>query len=197
LCPIGLLPKAQRGHEKEKFMYAQPKRMLTARLPRTALAALGIMAGVAVSTSAGVAATAAHDKSAHHVHDSARAVAARHMTVNDRASLHMTHRHALTIDEEGRLSGNLSGPLTLHLTTVSTYRVSVEFVAYPSGGSFSGQGLTHFHVLGSTGYFVGTLTINHGTGRYAHARATGLQVNGSMERHSFRITAQVGGPMQW
>lgn len=165
--------------------------------PRALVAAmfLLILAGIILGRP-GSDAASAPDRASHRAIVSP-AIAARVTTLSERASTHFVHGHGLRIDEQGEISGTLNGPVTLHLITVSTYRVSVEFVAYPRGGSISGQGLTHFHVSGSTGYFTGTLAITHGSGRYAHARASALAVNGTMNRHSFKISVSVGGQMQW
>jgi hypothetical protein len=157
--------------------------------------ALCVIASAILGTGRSQAANARD--SANHQPAVSPAIATRVTTVRDRATTHFVHGHGLRIEEQGQISGTLSGPLTLHLTTVSTYRVSVEFVAYLQGGSISGQGLTHFHVSGSTGYFTGTLAITHGSGRYAHARASALAVNGTMDRHSFKISVSVVGQMQW
>ncbi len=165
-----------------------------ARAPVAAMS-LWIVAGMTLGVTGSGAASAPGRASRHAI--VAPAIAARVTTLSERATTHYVHGHGLKIDEQGEIAGTLTGPLTLHLTTVSTYRVSVEFVAYLRGGSISGQGLTHFHVSGPTGYFTGALAITRGSGRYAHARASSLAVNGKMDRHSFRISVSVGGQMQW
>ena len=54
------------------------------------------------------------------------------------------------------------------MTAVSSSRVSAEVNIYSRGGSISGTGRASFHQLGSTASFSGSMSIDRGSGSYAH-----------------------------
>jgi hypothetical protein len=122
------------------------------------------------------------------------AVAARELTVRETANLHLVSHHRETIVEEGRGTGTLNGNLVVHLTLAYT-QASVTFTAYPPGGTISGRGEGSTNGEGNTAHFTGTATIIGGTGKYAHASASDVRIQGTLQRRTFaffiRVTAKL------
>jgi hypothetical protein len=122
-----------------------------------------------------------------------RALAARTISLNESARLHLTSRHGFTLDEQGTASGSVAGPMYVHLTIVSTSRVVAEVNFYPRGGSISGAATASYRRGSSTASFAGTLSIARGTGSYAHAHGAGLSFSGTIRRTDEAIAVQVRG----
>ncbi len=165
---------------------------LELRGPRLATQALPVWLAVAVFWPAGVAVSLAHAAS---VRDAPPAVAARTITLNERANLHLAKSNGVDkLYEQGQGYGTFNCPVQLNLT-ISSRQVSVAatFTAYPAGGSISGVSAAHYRIVGTTSYFTGILTVTRGTGRYAHASATALQLSGQMNRTSYEARLQVTG----
>jgi hypothetical protein len=121
------------------------------------------------------------------------AFAARAISLNESARLHLTSRHGFTLDEQGSASGSVSGPMYVHLTIVSTTRVVAEVNFYPRGGSISGKATASYKRGSSTASFSGTLSIARGTGSYAHVHGSGLSFSGTIRRSDEAIAVQVHG----
>jgi hypothetical protein len=121
------------------------------------------------------------------------ALAARAISLNESARLHLTSRHGFTLDEQGSASGSVSGPMYVHLTIVSTARVAAEVNFYPRGGSISGKATASYKRGSSTASFNGTLSIARGTGSYAHVHGSGLGFSGTIRRSDEAIAVQVHG----
>jgi len=121
------------------------------------------------------------------------ALAARAISLNESARLHLTSRHGFTLNEQGSASGSVSGTMYVHLTIVSTERVVAEVNFYPRGGSISGQATASYRRGSSTASFAGTLSIDRGTGSYAHAHGSGLSFSGTIRRSDEAIAVQVHG----
>ena len=123
----------------------------------------------------------------------ARARSARTITLNENARLHLTSRHGFTLNERGTVSGTVTGTIYVHLTIVSTSRVTAEVNIYPSGGSITGQASASYHRGSSTASFAGTLSIARGTGDYANAHGSGLSFSGTIQRSNEAIAVSVRG----
>jgi hypothetical protein len=121
------------------------------------------------------------------------ALAARAISLNESARLHLTSRHGFTLDEQGSASGSVSGPMYVHLTIVSTARVVAEVNFYPRGGSISGKATASYKRGSSTASFAGTLSIVRGTGSYAHVHGSGLSFSGTIRRSDEAIAVNVHG----
>jgi hypothetical protein len=121
------------------------------------------------------------------------ALAARTISLNESARLHLTSRHGFTLDEQGSATGSVSGPMYVHLTIVSTTRVVAEVNFYPRGGSISGNATASYKRGSSTASFSGTLAIARGTGSYAHVHGSGLSFSGTIRRSDEAIAVQVHG----
>ncbi len=87
----------------------------------------------------------------------------------------------------------ISGTIYVHLTIVSTDRVSAEVSIYPSGSSISGVASASYRKGGTSGSFTGSLSISRGSGRYQNAHGSGLGFNGTIQRSNDAITVHVSG----
>jgi hypothetical protein len=65
---------------------------------------------------------------------------------------------------------------------------------YSRGGSISGTGGASFRRMGSTASFSGSMSINRGSGSYAHVHGQGLSFSGTIaESNHDAITVHVSG----
>ncbi len=153
--------------------------------PRAALAATVVSCGVAAaaaSLGSGIAPAAA-----------ARALQARSFSLKETGNLHMTSKHEFTLNERGAASGTITGVIYVHLTVVSTSRVTAEVNIYPRGGSITGYGTASYHRGSETATFSGSASISRGTGQYAHAHGSGLSFSGTIARSDDAITVHMNG----
>ncbi|HEY7934393.1 MAG TPA: autotransporter [Solirubrobacteraceae bacterium] len=118
---------------------------------------------------------------------------ARTFSLRENGSLHMTSKHNFTLNEQGSASGTITGTIYVHLSIVSTSRVSAEVNIYPRGGSISGNGTANYHRGSKTATFSGSASITRGTGTYAHARGSGLSFSGTITRSNDAITVHMSG----
>lgn len=123
------------------------------------------------------------------------AVAARTISLNETGQLHRTSHSGLKLNEQGSASGTIKGTIYIHLDVVSPSRVTAEISIYPNGGSLTGSGSASYHVNGGTASFSGTMSIERGTGTYAHAHGSGLSFSGTIQRLSGAVTVHVSGQM--
>jgi hypothetical protein len=114
--------------------------------------------------------------------------------LSETGRLHLTSKHNFTLNEKGSATGTATGAIYVRLTAVSTSRVTAQINIYPRGGSISGHGAGSFRRLGATAEFSGTMSIDRGTGSFAHIRGTGLSFSGTIaESHGDAITVHVSG----
>ena len=119
--------------------------------------------------------------------------AARTISLSESGRLHLTSHHGFTLNEQGTASGTMSGTIYIHLTISSTNHVSAEVNIYPSGGSLTGSASAAYRVQGSTASFNGTMNITRGSGRYSHARGSGLSFTGTIQRSNDAVNVRVSG----
>jgi hypothetical protein len=120
--------------------------------------------------------------------------AARAIALNESGRLHLISKHGFTLDEQGVASGTASGTIDVRLTAVSTSRVTAELNIYPRGGSISGDGAGSYHRTGATAGFSGSMSIDRGTGSYAHVHGKGLSFSGTIQESNHdAITVHVSG----
>jgi hypothetical protein len=119
--------------------------------------------------------------------------AARTFSLNDSGRLSLTGKHGFTLDELGTASGTITGKIYVHLTIVSTNRVSAEVNIYPRDGSISGQGTASYQRGNTTADFSGSMSIDRGTGGYAHAHGQDLSFSGTIARSNDAVTVRVSG----
>jgi hypothetical protein len=150
------------------------------------LGALAFSLGVSIAALAlGAASVAA---------SSSRATATRSLSLAETGHLHETSKHNFTLNEEGSATGTATGRIYVHLTTVSSTRVTAEVNIYPQGGSISTRGSGSFRRSGTTASFSGSMSIVGGTGSYAHIRGSNLSFSGTIqESANDPITVHVNG----
>jgi hypothetical protein len=120
-------------------------------------------------------------------------LAAKTFSLNENGDLHLTGKQGFTLNEDGPASGTVSGTLYVHLKIVSSTRVTAEISLYPHGGSITCSGRASYKREGSIAKFSGGLEIDRGTGSYAHARGSGLNFSGTIQRSNDAIAVHVGG----
>jgi hypothetical protein len=119
---------------------------------------------------------------------------ARAISLNVIGRLHLKSKHGFTLNEQGSVSGTITGTIYVHLTAVSTSRVTAEVNIYPSGGSLSATGSANYHRGATTATFSGSMSISRGTGRYSHVRSSNLSFSGTIyESMNDAITVRVTG----
>lgn len=122
------------------------------------------------------------------------AYAAKTISLSETGHLHLTSKHNFTLNEQGTASGTASGTIYVHLTAVSNTRVNVEVNIYPKGGSITGSGAAGYRKTSGAADFSGSMTIDRGTGTYAHIHGTGLSFSGTVaESKKDAITVHVSG----
>ncbi len=120
---------------------------------------------------------------------------ARTLNVTDEAHLHLTTTAGELLEEEGQATGALPGKIRARFEVGAT--VSGSYTFYPrGGGSITGKGSAHLHSTGLYASFGGTLTISHGTGRYAHVHGSG-GLYGVVNRHTDALTVQTTGKLSY
>lgn len=119
---------------------------------------------------------------------------ARTTSLNETGHLRLTSKHNFTLNERGSASGTIAGTIYVHLTAVSSTRVTVQVNIYPPGGSISGSGTGSYRRRGTTAEFAGSMSFSHGTGRYAGVHGSGLSFSGTIEEANHdAITVHVSG----
>ena len=151
------------------------------RLSRVAMAALATVIAIALAASSVARGATAH--------------AARTFSLSETGRLHLTSHHGFTLNEQGSASGTVSGTIYIHLHVVSTNHVTAEVNIYPRGGSLTGYASASYHPSGGVATFNGTMSIARGTGRYSHARGSGLSFTGTIQRSNDAVTVHVNGRM--
>jgi hypothetical protein len=123
-----------------------------------------------------------------------RAHGARTISLNETGHLHLTSKHGFTLNEQGSATGTVVGTIYVHLTAVSNTRVTAEVNIYAHGASFSGNGNAGYHRASTTASFSGSMSINRGTGSYAHVHGSGLSFSGTIAESAHdAITVHVSG----
>jgi len=137
---------------------------------------------------AGVAHTApAHTAPAH---------TARTLNIADTAHLHFVRETAGSVlIDEGKATGGLPGVVKVGFEVGATVKAS--FTLSSRHGALIGSGFAKPHSSGGEySSFAGTLTITHGTGRYAHAHGRG-GFYGTINRGNDAITVQTTGALAY
>jgi hypothetical protein len=122
------------------------------------------------------------------------ATAAGTISLRETGHLHLTSKHNFTLNEQGSASGTVRGTIFVHLTAVSSSRVTVEVNIYARASSISGHGTGSYRRVGTAASFSGSMTIGRGTGSFAHVHGTGLSFSGTIqESGNDPITVYVSG----
>ncbi|HWY89202.1 MAG TPA: hypothetical protein VNY31_00885 [Solirubrobacteraceae bacterium] len=123
----------------------------------------------------------------------AAARVARVISLNENGNLHLTSKNGFTLNEQGLASGTVRGTIYVHLSIVSSSRVTAELNIYPHGGSLTAHGIASYRKQSTLARFSGTMSIERGTGSYAHARGSGLSFSGTIQRSNDAVTVHVAG----
>jgi hypothetical protein len=113
--------------------------------------------------------------------------------LNENANLHLTSKHGFTLNEQGRATGTVKGTIYVHLTIVSSSRVTAEMNIYPSNGSITAKGSAAYHRGHSSASFSGLLSVVRGTGAYSRAHGSGLSQSGTIQRSNDAVSVHVSG----
>jgi hypothetical protein len=120
---------------------------------------------------------------------------ARTLTSGEQAHLHVVASGSAQIAEEGTATGALPGKIRAYITVGPT--ITASFTLYPNGGgSISGKGWGTPKGRAEEPSFAGTMTIVHGTGRYARARGHG-GFYGVLKRSNDALTVQTTGTISY
>jgi hypothetical protein len=123
--------------------------------------------------------------------------AAHTMDVKDEGHLHLVSSSGSNLIEEGPISGTIPGRVRVSFNVGPT--VYASFTIYVQGGSsISGRGHGALHSTSAYSTFGGSLSVTHGTGRYAHASGTG-DLYGAINRKSssYPMTVQTVGELHY
>lgn len=119
---------------------------------------------------------------------------ARTVSLNETGHLHLTSKHNFTLNEQGSTSGTVTGAIYVHLTAVSSSRVTAEVNIYAHDGSISGRGEAKYRRGATSASFSGSISIAHGTGSYANVHGSGLSFSGTIaESKNDAIVVHVSG----
>ncbi len=126
-----------------------------------------------------------------------RARTAKVLPINDTGHLHLANPNSAsnTLIEVGPAGGTLPGSVRASLA-IGTSTVHVGFTIQLHGGAVVGHGTARFNPgKGEYASFGGSITVDRGSGHYAHAAGSG-QVYGSINRNTDNATVQVIGHLR-
>lgn len=124
---------------------------------------------------------------------SVTAAQARTVTVSSSGILKFTQTHGSLIEADGSISGTLAGSLSVHISFNSNSRMTATFSGSLHGGELSGRASGEYYPSGSTTIYNGSATVSNGNGSYAHARAVGIYVSGTVNRSRRIVTIRLSG----
>jgi hypothetical protein len=120
--------------------------------------------------------------------------AGRILKATDTAHLHYISASGSILNEQGKATGTLPGSMRVRLDIGTTF--TGTFKIYASGGSIEGRGSATPHGSGIYESFAGTLTVTHGTGRYAHAHGRG-GLYGTFNRNTYALVVKTTGSLTY
>lgn len=119
------------------------------------------------------------------------------LKVRDEGRLHFVSSSGSQLIDEGPAFGTLRGRVQLHFTYDGSPSVSARFTIFGAGWSIRARGQGRLsNPTSPTPSFRGSLTISGGSGRYAHARATG-ELFGVFNRRTYGLTVQAIGKLTY
>jgi hypothetical protein len=124
---------------------------------------------------------------------SAIAAQARTVTVSSSGTLKFTKTHGSLIEADGSISGTLAGSLSVHISFNPNSRMTATFSGSFHGGKLSGRASGEYYPSGSATIYAGSAGVSSGTGAYAHARAVGVHVSGTVNRSRRIVTIRLAG----
>jgi hypothetical protein len=121
--------------------------------------------------------------------------AAHVLNVKDEGHLHLVGESGSLLIEEGPTTGTLPGTVKVRFDVGAV--ISASFTIYPrEGGSITGHGSGTLHSTGTYATFGGTLSVSHGSGRFARAHGTG-GLYGAIDRRTYALTVQTIGKLYY
>jgi hypothetical protein len=130
--------------------------------------------------------------------DRPRAHAGSTLNVTDTAHLHFLRESGSQLIDEGAATGTLPGTVRVSFDVGAT--MTAAFTIYTHGGSLVGHGSGVLHKSKSQSdvyvSFGGSMTVSHGTGRYAHAHGQG-GFYGVIDRNNYAVTIQTTGSLSY
>jgi hypothetical protein len=121
--------------------------------------------------------------------------AARVLSINDTGHLNLLHASGAVLLEQGPSSGTLPGTVKVHMVVAADVQATFTITS-SAGGSIEGHGVATLHSSGRYSSFAGTLSVSHGTGRFAHAHGTG-RLYGVINRRTDALTVQTIGNLNY
>lgn len=124
-----------------------------------------------------------------------RARAAGSVNLVESGRLKLVNEEGSTIYEQGRVTGTYAGSVSASFV-IRAHAVTVSVTFRPSGGSIAGLAHASYTVDKNLGSFDGTLTIEHGTGKFAHISAVGgsdPKFSGVINRGNLQTEVKVSG----
>jgi hypothetical protein len=125
----------------------------------------------------------------------APARAAHVVNAKDEGHLHLVSESGSNLVEEGTVTGTIPGRVKVNFNIGPTVRASFTIYAR-GGGTISGRGQGTLRSTGLYSTFGGSLSVVHGTGRYAHAHGTG-GLYGAINRKTYALTVQTVGKLYY
>lgn len=122
------------------------------------------------------------------------ALAARTVTVDDNGHLRLLKSYGSVLIEQGAVGGTLPGQTKVRMVVGST--VTATFSIATRYGNIYGSGRATLHSSNRYASFGGSLSVSHGSGRYAHAHGSG-KLYGVIERRSDALTVQTEGRLAY
>lgn len=127
----------------------------------------------------------------------ARADAAGVLNVRDEGHLHFVHASGSTILDEGYVSGTFPGTARARFVYDGEPRVSAQITISGHGGAVSARGAgTLNSPTNPSPSFHGHMTIEGGSGRYAHIHGGG-ELYGVYNRRSYALIVQAIGRLSY
>jgi hypothetical protein len=121
--------------------------------------------------------------------------AARVLNIDDTGKLRLLNASGSVLQEEGPATGTLLGTVKVRLTVHATI-TAVFTITARGGGSIAGSGSAMLHSSQRYSSFGGSLSVERGTGRYAHARGAG-RLYGVIDRRTHALTVQTVGQLHY
>jgi hypothetical protein len=122
-----------------------------------------------------------------------RARAAGRVALVEVGHLTLSKEEGSAIIEHGKATGTYDAPIAAAFTT-HPKSVTVLVTIYPKGGSITGVADANYTVVKDIGYFGGSFTIEHGTGKYRHVSEVdgkALGFSGTINRTTFAAEVKV------